>query len=95
MFVTFFTHTQKKMRWIHYHIYLHMHFKIFDFFSISVIGPTLTHSLLYVSHAHVRSQHTDIKYNVHILSQVIIICFKKYAHAYKHTVHIGLRGPLV
>ena len=73
--------------------YLHMHFKIFDYFSISIIGPSLTHSLLYVSHAHVSSQHTDIKYNVHILSQVIIICSKN--TVYKHTVHIGLTGPLV
>ena len=78
MFVTFFCdilYTQKKDA-MDTLSYLHMHFKIFDFFSISVIGPTLTHSLLYVSHAHVSSQHTDIKYNVHILSQVIIICTK-------------------
>ena len=53
---------------------LHMHFKIFDFFSY--IYYTLTHSLLYVSHAHRSSQHTDIKYNVHILSQVVIIYSK-------------------
>ena len=72
MFVTFFAQ-KDAMDTLSY---LHMHFKIFDFFSISIIGPTLTHSLLYVSHAHVSSQHTDIKYNVHILSQVIVIYSK-------------------
>ena len=91
MFVTFFTQKDATDTLS----YLHMHFKIFDFFSISIKGPTLTHALLYVSHAHVSSQHTDIKYNVHILSQVIIIYSNKYAHVCKHTVHIGLRGPLV
>ena len=74
MFLTFFTRKKDAMDTLSY---LQMHFKIFDFFfPISIIGPMLTHSLLYVSHAHVSSQHTDIKYNVHILSQVIIICSK-------------------
>ena len=71
MFVIFFT--QKDAMDRPTLSYLHIHFNIFDFFHIYY---TLTHSLLYVSHAHRSSQHTDIKYDVHILSQVIIIYSK-------------------